>query len=195
MKTNIQIALKASETYAPLKGEALTAFASILECRKYKRNEMILEEGDTCRSIMFIEEGLVRQYYYKHDKDLTEHISYGDGVVMCIESLFKEEPTRLMVEALEPTTLWHIPKTKLDELSMQYPEIGRLYRKFMEWSLIESQIKADSLRFETAADRYVNLLKRHPQIIQRAPLIYIASMLEMTPETLSRVRSEVLKRG
>lgn len=72
------------------------------------------------------------------------------------------------------------------------PEINLFYRKVLEYSLIVSQVKADSWRFETARERYNLLLEHHPEIIKRAPLSHIASYLLMTPETLSRVRSGVL---
>ena len=77
------------------------------------------------------------------------------------------------------------------------PECGldaapHLDRKILEYSLIVSQTKADSWRFESARERYNLLLETHPEIIKRAPLAHIASYLLMTPETLSRVRSGVL---
>ena len=68
-----------------------------------------------------------------------------------------------------------------------------LYRKILEESLITSQIHADLVRFETSQDRYQKLCKIMPQVILRAPLTYIASYLQMTPETLSRVRTAALK--
>lgn len=111
---------------------------------------------------------------------------------MCLESLLKQEPTQLMVEALEPIILWEIPKAEMDRLSLEDAEIGTFYRKFFEFSLIESQVKADTLRFEPAHERYSKLLQLHPEILKRAPLVYIASLLQMTPETLSRVRSASL---
>ena len=75
---------------------------------------------------------------------------------------------------------------------VEHSDIGVLYRKFFEYSLIDSQIKADTLRFEPAHERYNKLLQLHPEILKRAPLVYIASLLQMTPETLSRVRSASL---
>ena len=77
-------------------------------------------------------------------------------------------------------------------LFRSYYEIGLLYRKMLEASLILSQRKADSIRFESARERYERLLKNNPEIIRRAPLNQIASLLEMTPETLSRVRAGTL---
>jgi len=108
---------------------------------------------------------------------------------MCIESLFKEEPTYLQVEALEPTVIYHLPKKRLEEVALHNVNIQILYRKILEESLIQSQIHADLVRFETAENRYRRMLKLSPQVALRAPLLYIASYLQMTPETLSRVRS------
>ena len=75
---------------------------------------------------------------------------------------------------------------------MKSVNIQILYRKILEESLIQSQIHADMLRFESAQDRYAKLVKLHPQLVLRAPLVYVANYLQMTPETLSRVRTASL---
>ena len=67
-----------------------------------------------------------------------------------------------------------------------------LYRKISEESLIISQVHADLVRFESAQNRYKKMCKLSPQVILRAPLVYIANYLQMTPETLSRVRAASL---
>lgn len=113
-------------------------------------------------------------------------------VVMCIESLFKEEPTRLQIIAIEPTVVYAIPRGALEQVAMKSVNIQILYRKILEESLIQSQVHADMLRFETAQSRYARLVKLQPQLVLRRPLLYIASYLQMTPETLSRVRTSAL---
>lgn len=191
--TNVEAArLMVSGMKCLLKREPLHELAEILTCKKYKKGERILNEGDVCRSMLYIEKGLTRQFYFKYDKDLTEHIAYEGGVVICLESYLKEEPTRLMIETLEPTVVWEIPKDRLEMLAQEDASIGAWYRRIFELSLIESQVKADTLRFEPAHERYNKLLQLHPEILKRAPLVYIASLLQMTPETLSRVRSASL---
>lgn len=193
MMTNIEVAkIMVSGMKCMLSREQIHELADILVCRKFKKGERILDEGEVCRSMLYLEKGLTRQFYFKYDKDLTEHIAYEGGVVICLESYLKEEPTRLMIEALEPTIAWDIPKDKIEELALKDAEIGVWYRKLFEASLIESQVKADTLRFEPAHERYNKLLQLHPEILKRAPLVYIASLLQMTPETLSRVRSASL---
>lgn len=193
MMTNIEVAkIMVSGMKCMLSREQIHELADILVCRKFKKGERILDEGEVCRSMLYLEKGLTRQFYFKYDKDLTEHIAYEGGVVICLESYLKEEPTRLMIETLEPTIAWDIPKDKIEELALKDAEIGVWYRKLFEASLIESQVKADTLRFESAHERYNKLLQLHPEILKRAPLVYIASLLQMTPETLSRVRSASL---
>jgi CRP-like cAMP-binding protein len=193
MMTNIEVAkIMVSGMKCMLSREQIHELTDILVCRKFKKGERILDEGEVCRSMLYLEKGLTRQFYFKYDKDLTEHIAYEGGVVICLESYLKEEPTRLMIETLEPTIAWDIPKDKIEELALKDAEIGVWYRKLFEASLIESQVKADTLRFEPAHERYNKLLQLHPEILKRAPLVYIASLLQMTPETLSRVRSASL---
>ena len=85
-----------------------------------------------------------------------------------------------------------MPRKLLEHVAMKSVNIQILYRKILEESLIDSQIYADMLRFESAQDRYTKLVKLQPQLVLRAPLVYIASLLQMTPETLSRVRTSAL---
>ena len=113
-------------------------------------------------------------------------------IMMSIESLFKEKPSMQVIQALEPTLIYAMPKKELEAVAMRSVNIQILYRKILEESLIISQQRADMLRFESAQDRYQKLVKSCPQLVLRAPLVYIASYLQMTPETLSRVRTAVL---
>ena len=193
MMTNIDfVRTLASMYHVTLSKESIHALAAVIVCKKHKKGERVLDAGSVCDCLRFIEKGMLRQFYFKYDKDLTEHIGYEISMVVCLESYFKQEPTRLMIEALEPTVLWELKKEDMERLSEEKFDIGTLYRRFFEQSLIESQVKADILRFEPAHERYLRLLKKHPEILKRAPLVYIASFLQMTPETLSRVRSSNL---
>lgn len=186
------IARELARKYSTMTSDELDVLESILEPVKYGKGEKILSEGEVCKSICYIERGLVRQYYIKNGKEVTEHLGVERSIFMCIESLFKEEPTRLQVEALEPTLIYKLPKAKLEAAAIRNVNIQMLYRKILEESLILSQIHADLMRFETAPNKYKRLCELSPQVVLRAPLTYIASYLQMTPETLSRIRSNTL---
>ena len=186
------IARELARKYSTMTHDELDTLESILVPMKFAKGEMILKEGEICKNIYYIEHGLVRQFYFKNDKELTEHLGVDHSIFMCIESLFKEEPTRLQVQAIEPTIIFALPKARLEEVALHNVNIQILYRKILEESLIISQIHADLLRFESAQNRYKRLCNMSPQVVLRAPLVYIASYLQMTPETLSRVRSSTL---
>lgn len=186
------IARELARKYSTMTHEELDVLESLLVPIKYGKGEKILQEGEICRNISYIERGLIRQFYFKNGKEVTEHLGVDRSIFMCIESLFKEEPTRLQVEALEPTLVYALPKARLEAAAMRNVNIQMLYRKILEESLIQSQIHADLVRFESAPNRYKRLCDLNPQVVLRAPLTYIANYLQMTPETLSRSRSGVL---
>ena len=190
--TTRDVARELARKYSTMTHDELDVLESILVPMKFAKGEMILREGEICENIYYIERGLIRQFYVKHDKQITEHLGEDHTIFMCIESLFKEEPTRIQVEALEPSVIYALPKQRLEEVSIRNVNIQMLYRKILEESLILSQVHADLVRFETAQARYKMMCKRWPQVVLRAPLVYIASYLQMTPETLSRVRSSTL---
>lgn len=187
------VARELARIYKTLPTESLDRLSEILVPMKFAKGEQILQEGEICRYMYYVYKGFVRQYYFKAGKDLTEHFSYEGKMVICIESFFKQEPTRLLVEAQENTWIYGLPYMGLEELSKQDPEIAVFYRKILEVSLIDSQIKADLQRFESAQDRYKRLITTQPEIFRRAALNQIASFLQMTPETLSRVRAQIIE--
>ena len=171
------IARELARKYSTMTHDELDVLESILVPMKFAKGQMILSEGEICKHVYYIERGLIRQFYFKNGKQITEHLG---------------EPTKLQVEALEPTWVYALPKQKLEQVALHNVNIQILYRKILEESLITSQVHADLVRFETAQARYKRMCKLSPQVILRAPLVYIASYLQMTPETLSRVRSSTL---
>ena len=186
------IARELARKYSTMTHEELDSLESILVPMKFAKNELILKEGDICENIYYVDKGLVRQFYFKNGKEVTEHLGVDRSIIMCIESLFREVPTHLQIEALEPTVVYAMPKKKLEEVALHNVNIQILYRKILEESLILSQVHADLVRFETAQDRYKKLCKLNPQVVLRAPLVFVANYLQMTPETLSRVRATTL---
>ncbi|VFB12712.1 cyclic nucleotide-binding protein [Bacteroides heparinolyticus] len=181
-----------SSHYPGMTPEGRKLIEGILIRKEAEKGEILLKEGQISHNIVIVGKGMLRQFYYKNGKDLTEHFSYEGCIIICIESTLKQEPTRLMIEALEPSIVYLLPYNKLLMLTEMSWEVNMFYRKILEKSLITSQVKADSWRFETARERYNRLMANQPEVVKRAPLLHIASYLLMTPETLSRVRSGAL---
>ncbi len=190
LKETVNLAV--NSRYPGMNLEGRKQIENILVRKDFSKGELLVAEGQISQNIVLVGKGMIRQFYYKNGKDVTEHFSYEGCIAMCIESLLKQEPTRLMMEALEDGTIYLLNHHKLMLLAEVSWEVNMFYRKVLEHSLITSQVKADSWRFETARERYNNLMQTQPEVIKRAPLSHIASYLLMTPETLSRVRSGVL---
>ena len=193
--TTRDVARELARRYSTMTHDELDVLESILVPMKFQKGELILKEGEVCSHIYWVVKGLVRQFYFKNGKEVTEYMAVENTICMSIESLFKEEPSLQQIQAIEPTLLFAMPKARLEKEAVRNVNIQMLYRKILEESLILSQVHADMLRFESAQERYVKLVKRSPQLILRAPLVYIASYLQMTPETLSRVRNSALLEG
>lgn len=189
MEQSLIIAKDISNIYCPMSKAGITALANILVPMTFAKGDVVMPEKTVCNAMYYVHQGMVRQYYYKNSRDVTEHFSYEGRIVICIESFLKQEPSRLIVEALEPSELYAIPYDELHQLAAINIEIELLFRKIIEHALISSQEHADSQRFENASERYMRLFKTKPEIILRAPMQHIASFLQMSPETLSRVRT------
>lgn len=192
METTKLIAAHISKLTMPLSDKALNKLASIMVCTELKKGERFLNDGEVCDKFGFVYKGLIRQYYYKNKKELTEYFAYENRFFVSMESYFLHTPSRIIIEALEPSVLYSFPFESLNGVTHEEPEIALWYRHLLEKALIVFQHRIDSYRFETANERYSRLMKEDPEIIKRAPLSQIASYLLMTPETLSRVRANIL---
>lgn len=190
---NRDIARQLARKYGVLNSDGLDILTNLLQPLRVKRGVKILEAGKVCQNIYYVYHGLVRQYYNIEGKIQTEHIAYEDGMVMCLESLFNSSPSHLTIETMEPSLLYAIPFEPLRALTRQRLDFCEIFIKILEESLVISQKKANTLRFESARNRYLRTLNEHPDIIRRAPLHIVANYLRMTPETLSRIRTALSK--
>lgn len=176
----------------PLPKEDLEQVLELLVRHEVHKGELLVGEEQVARDLYFVEKGLLRQFYYKDGRDITENFACdGDGA-MCIVSLFTGRGSRLQLEALEEGVVWSISYAALVCLAERRLYVARLLRNILERSLILSQYKADSWRFETSRERYHRFVRDFPEVARRASVNHIASYLLMTPESLSRVRAGVL---
>jgi CRP-like cAMP-binding protein len=149
----------------------------------------LLKENTVSDYVYFIEKGAARIYYYKNSKEITEWLALDEQFFLSITSFFQRTPSHLNIHTIEPSIVYGIHHDDFMTLSDKYHDVERLLRKMVTASLILSQVRMDSIQFESAQQRYEKLMQNTPQIIQRVPLTYIASFLGITLETLSRIRS------
>ena len=188
----LKTAREITSQYIQLPENDVRLLASILKKGTAKKGEIFIREGQVCDSLIYITQGLARQFYYKNGHDVTEHFTSEGQMLYCIESLYLQEPTHLMAEALEPLTYYKIPYKQMNTLLRQSVGLCQWRIRLLEIDGVISQQKADSLRFETASERYERFVKEYPEAAKRAPNQHIASYLVMTRESLSRVRAGTL---
>jgi CRP-like cAMP-binding protein len=181
---------KAIESISPLSKESMDAFTAAWKHWKVQKDFFLLKENTVSDYFYFIEKGVARIYYYKNGKEITEWIALDNQFFLSITSFFQRTPSHLIIQVIEPSVVYGIHHDDFMSLADKYHDVERLLRKMITGSLIFSQIRMDSIQFESAQQRYEKLLQRTPQIVQRVPLTYIASFLGITLETLSRIRSQ-----
>ena len=175
---------------SPLSSESMTGLLRAWKYWSVPKDYLLIREHSVSDYIYFIEKGIARIYYYKNNKEITEWIAMDRQFFLSITSFFQRTPSHLIIQMLESSEVYGIHYADLMELADKHHDVERLLRKMMTGSLIMSQVRMESIQFETAQQRYDRLLKNSPHIIQRVPLSYIASFLGVTLETLSRIRSQ-----
>ena len=180
---------KAITAISPLSEESSKAFIDAWKYWKTPKDFFLLKENEVSDYIYFIKKGVARILYYKKGKEITEWLALDEQFFLSITSFFQRTPSHLIIQTIEPSEVYGIHHDDFMRLADQYHDVERLLRKMVTASLILSQVRMDSIQFESAQQRYEKLLERSPQIVQRVPLTYIASFLGITLETLSRIRS------
>lgn len=163
----------------------------LLSIKTISKRDFVLKHGEICKHVYFVNKGFVRIFYYKNDKDITEWFAGETRFCFSITSFFEDIPSKLVIEAIEDSEIIFLSKLGLENLRKTNIEIANLLNEFFSRSLIISQKRMESIQFETAKQRYFNLLKEQPAILNKVPLQYIATYLGITQETLSRIRSKV----
>ncbi len=154
-----------------------------------KKETKIVKEGQFADKTYFIAEGSARAFYIKDGKDITDWFAFENDFISSINSFFLNIPSPHFIEVLQPSTLLEISRENVILLSDKYNEFDRLGKIIVTKTMLQLQQRIVSIQFETAQQKYENILKIRPDITQRVPLTHIASYLGITLETLSRIRN------
>ena len=146
MERRRDIAREIARRYGNVSLEQLDQLTEIIVPIEVHKGVEILKQGEVCKYIYYVDKGLIRQFYFKNNKEVTEHIAYEGGIVMCIESLFKREPSRIAVESLEPARLYALNYDELEKLTHTSYAFCNILFNILKESLILSQQKADTIR-------------------------------------------------
>jgi CRP-like cAMP-binding protein len=174
-----------------LSHEAQDAIKGKLTTQYFSKNQILVNELSECKYLYFIEKGLARIYYLKDGKEITDWFGFENTIVGPVMRNHVQKPGPHQVELLEDSIVTSIHFDDLQILFDQFHEIERIGRIIALQAVLALQQRLDSIQFETAQQRYQNLLKTNPSILQRVSLGHIASFLGITQVTLSRIRAKV----
>jgi CRP-like cAMP-binding protein len=153
------------------------------------KGTVLVKEGAYSDQLYFIIKGAVKAYYLKDGKNITDWFAFENDFICAINSFFSDVPSPHYIETLEASNLLAIGRQQIDWLCEEHHDFERLARLGVTRTMLRLQKRVVALQFETARNRYLNLLKVHPDIELRVPLGDIASYIGITQETLSRIRS------
>lgn len=178
--------------YAQITESDFEKIEKVIVKRFVKKRRPLLTEGDISRYLYFIEKGALRSFTV--DKDGTEHIiqlAIEDHWIADLCSFITQVPGSISIEAIEDCEVLLLPHYELEQLYDQVPALERYFRQLFQRAYVSLQQRLSSTVSQNAEERYRLLVSDFPQIAARIPLIYIASYLGITPESLSRVRKQL----
>jgi CRP-like cAMP-binding protein len=163
--------------------------------RKFKRRAFMLQQGDVCKHFFFVVSGCVKMYAV--DAAGKEHnlqfVAESDWITD-LASFYAEKPSKVYIEAIEPTSVLQINHEDLLQLYINYHKFDRNFRIIIEQKYIELQNRVLQNISATAEERYLNFMEQYPGLASRLPNTQIASYLGITPEFLSKIRKERVKK-
>lgn len=162
-----------------------------LKVHSIRKNEFFVREGHVCNHIAFINKGLFRIFYLKDDVEVNTCFCFENSITSSFDSFINRTASRENIQASEDSELLILSYADLQKLFSLSPDWQKVGRLLTERECLRLTNRLTSLSFETAREKYMSLLKSHPEIIQRVSIQHIASYLGVSRETLSRIRSQV----
>jgi len=175
----------------PMEDAQVEVFLRGMKVRTFKKNEYILSAGETENYLSIVISGLTRHYLIKDGEDISFDFSFRNDFNSSYASFVQREPSRFYIEALQPTILGSFSYDYLHKLYEDYPGSNRFGRVAIEQYFVFREKRELSLLMDNATERYKKLLKEYPEYIQQIPLKYLASYLNIKPESLSRIRKKI----
>jgi CRP/FNR family transcriptional regulator, anaerobic regulatory protein len=170
-------------------------FWSQVRSRNFAPRQHIVREGHPSPCVHFIVSGLVRLYYNRDGRELVRGFDFEGRWATAYESVLTGEPASFSIEALEPTHTVCFTSDTLVAAYNRHPCWDRFGRRILEAQWIRQSDKARRFRVYSAEEHYRLLIARRSPIIDRVPLNQLASFLQITPETLSRIRARIRDEG
>lgn len=193
---SFELLLQSISKRVTLNEEEQNTFTSFFRAKKLKKKTFLYQEGDVQQHIAFINSGCLRSYSI--DKNGTEHIlqfAPAGWWIADMQSLLNNAPSNLSIDAIEDSEVFLIKQAEIEDMYQALPQLERYFRILAERSLATSQQRLIDALSLTAVERYNNFCKRYPSLIQSIPQKYVASYIGITPEFMSKMLSQPMKKS
>lgn len=186
--------LKNVARFITLTEEEKNIFTSMLKLRKVRKKQFLLQEGDICHYEYFVNKGCLRTYFID-DKGIDHVVQFAieDWWIGDMYSFLTQTPSEYTIDAIEDSEVLYFDNSSLEHLYDRVPKFERFFRLLIQNSFITQTNRIKESMSVTADERYCSFIGKYPLMEKRLPLKQIASYLGITPESLSRIRSQYQK--
>ncbi|PLK43719.1 Crp/Fnr family transcriptional regulator [Emticicia sp. TH156] len=168
---------------------------SILCCFKplqLRKNEPLVIQGQTSQRTFFVGKGCLRIFFINEDgQEATRYFAFENQFATALVSFITEEPSDEFIEAAEPTELLYITHQDFHQLLTVVPQWEKFYRNYLEKAYVNNTRRLMSFLTQDATERYRRLMAENPMVVRRLPNKLVASYLNVSQETLSRLKSKI----
>ena len=159
-----------------------------LEIRHFKKRGIITQSGPVEDYLNFVTKGLVRKYYKKGKEEINTQISTEGHIIHAQESFHSRTPSEYIVEAIEPTTLVSVTYDNLEKIYSRSHKMERLGRLVITFTMVIKDRWQMNMIKHTPRERFLDFVQKNPELLQRVPQKFLASYLNIQPETFSRFK-------
>jgi CRP-like cAMP-binding protein len=161
--------------------------------RRLRKKQFLVQEGEPGKYVAYVTRGCLRTYTIdQKGEDHVVEFAIEDWWASDLKSFLTGEPATFNIDALEDSRLLLIDRDSREALLRAVPKMERFFRLLQEANYVASHRRIGDALSKTAEERYLSFLKRYPQLVRRIPQKHIASFLGITPQSLSRIRKELV---
>lgn len=167
----------------------------VIRIRSFGKKETVTKAGEIEDSFNFILKGLARKFYKKGHTEINTQISYEGHLLVCQESFHSRLPSEYSIETIEPTTMVTITHDDLEKVYSSSHRMEHLARLLITYAMVLKDRWQIQLVKMTPRERFLNFVTRNPELMQRVPQKFLASYLNIKPETFSRFKHLLMAHG
>ena len=180
---------------APLTPKESKILAELHTLKTYKKNTIIDKQGTISKAVYYLNEGILAMEYKKKSKVFIRDFIFKNSPALVYPSFYLQEPSRYSIRTVTDCNVWELTKENFEIGKEKIPNLQIIAFKITNLFHRNIEKRFESLITQTAEERYVDLVKNHPKIINSISLKMIASYLGITDVALSRIRSRLAKKG